>query len=93
MVPEQISEEETVTERVRWLALVSLAASQEAAVVEHVFAGRVQRPVVSLPGVAGLTGDFHETVVERKVVPYRILPHGILVPVEGEPVPNELADS
>lgn len=46
------------------LPFVPLSPSQEAAVVEHVFRVRVQRPVVAFTGIPGLPGDLDEAVVE-----------------------------
>lgn len=64
MVSEEVAEEEAVAQRVGGLTLVSLATSEEASIVEHVLAGRIQSPVVSLPGVARFPGDLDETIVE-----------------------------
>lgn len=54
-----------VVVEVRRLPLVSLAAPEEAAVVEHVLRHGVQRPVVALAGVARLARDLDEAVVKR----------------------------
>ncbi|CAG5897416.1 unnamed protein product [Menidia menidia] len=74
------------------LALEALPAPQEAPVLEHVGRVGVQRPVVALPGVAGLPGHLHEAVVERQVVPDRVLPRRELLPVVGEALADEVAD-
>lgn len=73
--------------------LVPLAPAQEAAVVEHVLGHRVQRPVVALARVARFPRDLDETVVQRQVVPDRVLPRGKFVPVVREPGHDELADA
>lgn len=44
-------------------SLVALATPEKAAVVEHVFGERVERPEVALAGVAGLARYFDEAVV------------------------------
>lgn len=74
-------------------ALVTLAPPQETAVIEHVFSHRVQRPVVPLARVARFPGDLDETVVQRQVVPDRVLPRRELVPVIREPGHDEFADA
>ena len=73
--------------------LVALPPSQEAAVVEHVLAGRVESPVVALAGVARLPRDLDEAVVEGEVVADAVLPGWELLPEVREAVHDEVADS
>lgn len=56
----------------RWLdhqirgssAFVTLASSEEAAIVKHVLACRVQRPVVAFAWISRLSWDLNKAVVE-----------------------------
>ena len=73
--------------------LVAFPPPQERPVVEHVLTCRVQCPVVSFPRVTGLPWNFDEAVIEGKVVPYAVLPHGEFLPVVWETVHNKLADT
>ncbi len=73
--------------------LEALASAQEGAVVEHVLAVGVQRPVVAFARVAGLAGHLDKAVVEREVVPYAVLPGGEALLVVGELVHDEVADA
>lgn len=64
--PERIERREHVGKRqvvVDLDSLVALPTPQEAAVVEHVFSQRVQRPEVALAGVSRLARYFYETIV------------------------------
>ena len=40
----------------------------------YLITGRVQHPVVSFSGVVVVTGNFHETFVQRQVVSDTVLP-------------------
>lgn len=81
-----------VAENVR-LPLETLSPAQKAAVVEHVFRLRVQRPVVALARVARLARDLDEAVVKRQVVADGVLPRRELLPIVWEAVADELADA
>ena len=72
--------------------LEALAPAQVGAVVEHVLGLGVQRPVVALARSAGLARLLQETVVQRQVVPNRVLPLLVLGSVERKLVAYELVD-
>ena len=72
--------------------LEALAPAQVGAVVEHVLGLGVQRPVVALARSAGLARLLQETVVQRQVVPNRVLPLLVLGAVERKLVAYELVD-
>lgn len=74
------------------LPLETLPPAQETPVLEHVRRVGIQRPVVALPRVSGLSGHLDETVVERQVVADGVLPRGELLPVVDEPLADEVAD-
>jgi hypothetical protein len=80
-------------QEVRRLAFVALSATQEAAVVEHVFRHGVQSPIISLAGIPWLARYLDETIVERQVMPDGILPRGELLAVIWEPRHDKLADT
>lgn len=65
-------------------SLVAFPASEETAVVEHVFGQGVQRPVVAFARVTWFPRDFDEAVVQRQVMPYGVLPGGEFFPVVVE---------
>lgn len=73
--------------------LVSFPAAEKTAVIEHILRQRVQRPIVPLPGIAGLARDFYETVVKAQVVPDGVLPRGELLAVIWKSGHDELADA
>ncbi|TNN62587.1 hypothetical protein EYF80_027186 [Liparis tanakae] len=54
--------------------LEALPSPQEAAVLKHVPAVRVQSPKAAFPGLIGPPGDLDEAVVKREVVSQGILP-------------------
>jgi len=68
----------------------TFSASQKAAVVEHVAAGRVQCPVAALARPVRSTRQFNETVVERKIVPKRVLPALCVLTIVRKPIHDEL---
>lgn len=74
-------------------SLVPFSASEKAAVIEHALSERIQGPVVALARIARFSRDLDKTIIQRKVVPYAILPGGKFVPVVGESCHNELADA
>lgn len=63
------------------------------AVLEHIQAARVQRPVAALARPPLLAGHLDEAVVEREVVADAVLPALPVVVVEGEAVHDELVDA
>ena len=73
--------------------LVSLSASEEGSIVEHVLRQGVERPEVALARVARFTRDLYEAVVEAEVVTDAVLPGGELLLVVRESVLDEVADS
>ena len=47
-------------------SLVAFSASEKAAVVEHIFGERIERPEVSFARVARLSRYFDEAIIEAK---------------------------
>lgn len=45
-------------------SFVPFSASQETSIVKHVLGHRIQGPIISLPRIARLPGNFHKTVIE-----------------------------
>jgi len=74
------------------LHLEALATPQKAAVVEHVAAGWVQRPVAALTGPIGSPGQLDEAVVEGKIVTQRVLPALCVLAVVRKPIGDKLID-
>lgn len=66
--------------------------SPKVSVVEHFLAIVVELPVVSFSGIVLVSGDFSEAVVERQVVPDRVLPSSFRALVEREVVGDVLVD-
>ena len=64
----------------------------EVPILEHLLARLVQRPVVALP-IPTVPGDLDETLVEREVVPYGVLPAFLVLCVVRELVHYELVDA
>lgn len=74
------------------MPLKALPPPQETAVLKHIGGHGVQSPVVAFSGIAGLSWHFHEAVIERQVVPDRVLPRRELLAVVGKAAADELAD-
>lgn len=72
---------------------VTLPPAQEATVVKHVFGHRVQRPVVTLTRVSRFPRDFYEAIIQRQIVPNRVLPGREFVPVIWKPGHDKLANT
>jgi len=72
--------------------LEPFAASQQRTVLEHIQGSRVQGPVRALARSVRHPRDFHKTVVERQVVPERVLPPLRVPSVVRELVADELVD-
>jgi len=70
--------------------LEALPAAKKATVLEHVPAGRMQRPVAPLPRTVGATWELDEAVVEGEVVTERVLPALRVLAVVGKAVHDEL---
>lgn len=81
-----------LADRLLLLVFKSLLPPQEATVLEHVAAVRVQRPERALARLVGRPRHFDETVVERQRMPYRVLPALLVLSVEREQVHDELVD-
>lgn len=62
------------------------------AVLEHVQAFGVQRPVAALPRTSFVSGHFDKAVVQREVVANRVLPALFVVMVKWKAVHDELID-
>ncbi len=73
------------------LPLEALPPPQKAPVLKHVRGVGIQRPVVALPGVSGLSGHLYKAVIKRQIVPDRVLPGGELLPVISEAVADKVA--
>lgn len=74
------------------LPLEALPPPQKTPVLKHIRGVRIQGPVVALPGVSRLSGHLYKAVIERQIVPDRVLPGGELLPVIREAVADEVAD-
>lgn len=72
--------------------LKALPPPQEAAVLKHVPAVRVQSPEAALPRLIGPPGDLDEAVVKGQVVSQGVLPPLRVLPVIGKPIHDELVD-
>ena len=59
----------------------------------YVVAGRVQRPVVSLPRVVVRARNLDETLVQRQVVSYRVLPALLVLSVVGKVLEDVVVDT
>ena len=70
-----------------------LSLPAEVAIVKHLFAIRINRPVIPLSRIVVGAGDFFETIVERKIVPDWILPTRFAFLVEREVLCDELVNS
>uniref|UniRef100_A0A182ILT3 Uncharacterized protein n=1 Tax=Anopheles atroparvus TaxID=41427 RepID=A0A182ILT3_ANOAO len=75
------------------LLLEAAPAAQERPVVEHVVRVRIERPVAALARLLVVPGHLHEALVEAEVVPDRVLPALLVVPVVREPVHDVLVDA
>lgn len=60
---------------------------------EHVLGTRIQHPVISFAGVVVMAGHFDETLVQRQVVPDRVLPSLLVVLVIREMAHYVLVDT
>lgn len=80
--------------RLHRLALSPEAARPppEGALLEHELAGGVDGPVVALPRSAQPFGELDEALVEREVVPDRVLPTLVRPPEERESLLEERVD-
>ena len=74
-------------------SLETLPPSQKAAIIEHILAGWVEGPVVSLARVSRLSGNLDETVIEREIMANTVLPGWKLLPEVRESVHDELANT
>lgn len=74
----------------KMLPLEAFPPPQEAPVLKHVGGVGIQRPVVALPGVPGLSWHLYKTVIERKIVSDRVLPGGEFLPVINEAVADKV---
>lgn len=72
--------------------LEPLASSEETPILEHVVALRMKGPEASLARPVGPTRNLYKTVIERKIVPQRVLPPLRVFPIERKPVHYELVD-
>lgn len=72
------------------LPLEALPPPQKAPVLKHVRGVGVQRPVVALPGVSGLSGHLYKAVIKREIVSDRVLPSRELLPVINEAVADKV---
>ena len=63
------------------------------ALLKHVLAGGIKRPVVSFPLSASLTRNFNEALVQGEVVADRVLPALFILLVEWEFVDDVLVDA
>ena len=71
---------------------VTLASTQEASIVKHVFGQRIQGPVVAFSRIAGLSGNLDEAVIETEIMPDGVLPGGEFFAVVWEPISYEVAN-
>ena len=60
--------------------------------LEHVFAGWVERPIIPLSLSSALSRHFDEAFVERQIVADRVLPAFLVLLVKWEFVDDELVD-
>lgn len=60
------------------------AATEKAAMLEHVVAVRIQGPVAALAWLAVITRHLDEALVERQVMADAVLPARPVVPVKGK---------
>lgn len=63
------------------------------AVLKHIQALGVQRPVAAFTGPTLLSGHLNKAVVEGEVVADGVLPALLVVVIKGEPVHDELVDA
>ena len=70
----------------------SISPPKEASIAEHVSAGRVQGPVVTLASRADLPGDLDEAVIQTEVVPDGVLPRRPPLAVVRKVFDDVLAD-
>ncbi len=63
------------------------------AVLKHIQALGVQRPVASFAGPALLSGHLDEAIIQREVVADGVLPALLVVVIKGESVHDELVDA
>ena len=88
----EISAHHITVEAEGFWSLEAFSTAQEATVVEHAFARRIQRPVVAFPRVAGFARDLDEAIVQGQVVSDGVLPDGEFFPVVRESVDDKVAD-
>jgi len=77
----------------RVLLLEPSAAPQVRPVVEHVVRVRVQRPIAALARFLVVARLLDETLVQAQIVPDRVLPALLVLPVVREPLHDELVDT
>ena len=70
----------------------SSLASQKTTVLKHFGTFSMQCPIISFSSVLGRLGNFYETIIERQIVPKRILPASIVLSVKRKIVHDELVD-
>lgn len=76
----------------KMLPFETLPPPQKTPVLKHVRRVGIQGPVVALAGVSGLSGHLHKAVIQRQIVPDRVLPGGELLPVIREAVADKVTD-
>lgn len=69
------------------------AATEEAAMLEHVVAVRIQGPVAALAWLAVVAGHLDEALIERQVMADAVLPARPVVPVKGEATHDVAVDA
>jgi len=77
----------------RVLLLEPSPAPQVRPVVEHVVRVRVERPIAALSRLLVVARLLDETLVQTQVVPDRVLPALLVLPVVREPLHDELIDT
>lgn len=74
------------------LPLEALPPTQKTPIFEHIGGVGIQRPVVPLPWVSGLSRHLYKTIIQRQIVSDRVLPGGELLPVINEAVADKVTD-
>ena len=77
---------------VAW-ALKTTSSTQIGTVFEHIIRLGIQRPERPLAWLLVVTGDFDETVVQRQIVTYAVLPALFVLAVVRETIHDEVADA
>lgn len=73
--------------------LVTFSSAEKTPVVKHIFTAGIQGPIVTLPRVPRLPGDFYEAVIQGKVVSNAVLPSWKFFTVIRETVNDKFTNS